>query len=266
MGKVIFCATDFYLKGGYGSYQDWFRLVELSGYPVIPLTQLDPQSDNTYIVTPLNNEWLQGWRQPRARIIHYELEWRWDWRAEVDEPPGIAEVWAGDKHFAGSIGARYVPIGSHPGLNEFYTPREKMIPRWDVSFMGYRAPNRRASLLHQIESTGLSIAPDAWGKTRSGNLLESACMLAIHQHDNMVSIPPLRLCIAAAHKLAVISERVADAGIFTGMIDHFPYADLANMAKLIVRDPYNRLVEQGLALYDKLCVEQTFRKSIEAAL
>lgn len=267
MGKVIFCATDFYLNGGYGSYRDWFRLVELSGYPVIPLAQLDPESDNTYIVTPLNDEWLQGWQQPRARIIHYELEWRWDWRAEVDEPPGVAEVWAGDKHFADQIDARYVPIGSHPGLCEVeHWPTRNHRPLHDLAFMGYRDPARRFRLLHELIQSGVTIAPDGWGKDRSMNLLTCQCMLAIHQHDNMATIPPLRLCIAAAHKLAVISEQVADAGIFTGLVDHFPYRDLARMAKLIVRDPYNRLTEQGLALYDKLCVEHTFRKSIEAAL
>jgi hypothetical protein len=69
MSDIIFCATQFYLDGGYRYYIDFFKLVELSGYPLIPLSQLDPQSDNTYIITPLNDEWLDGWQQPKARII-----------------------------------------------------------------------------------------------------------------------------------------------------------------------------------------------------
>ena len=54
MGDIIFCATDYYLQGGYVSYKDFFRLAKLAGYPVIPLSQLDPQSDNTYIVNRLS--------------------------------------------------------------------------------------------------------------------------------------------------------------------------------------------------------------------
>lgn len=267
MSDVIFCATDYYLQGGYGSYKDWFRLVELSGYPVIPLSELDPQSDNTYIVTPLNGEWQQGWQHPRARIIHYELEWRTDWRAEVNEPPGVAEVWAGDKWYAQQIGARYVPLGSHPNLNEYPTnPKVSTYARYDVAYMGYRGPHRRAHILNELDNTGVKIAPDNWGQMRSGNLLDSRCMVAVHQFDNMPTFAPLRMCIAAAHKIAVISEQVADAGIFAGMVDHYPYSDLARMTALTVRDPFNRLQEQGEALYHMLCEGYTFRKSIERSL
>lgn len=267
MSNVYFVATDFYLKGGYGSYQDWFRLAELSGYPVIPLSELDPQSDNIYIVTPLNGEWTQGWDHPRARIIHYELEYRWDWRASVNEPPGVAEVWAGDRYYAQQIGARYVPLGSHAGLNQYpELPKVSTYARYDAAFMGYRDPPRRARLLHEMESAGLKFAPDGWGQVRSANLLDSRCMLAIHQLDNMPVLPPLRTCIAAAHKLAIITETVADPGFLVGMIDHYPYADLARMLALTVRDPFNRLKEQGEALHHALCEDYTFRCAIERAL
>lgn len=265
MSDVIFVATDFYLQGGYGSYRDFFRLVELSGYPVIPLSQLDPHSDNCYIVTPLNDEWLSGWVNPKARIIHYELEWRWDWRAHVDTPPGVAEVWAGDKWFAESIGACYVPIGSHPGLNEQH--EIKWIKHeYDVALMMYRDPARRTSKIHELRQMGLSIAPDSWGRQRSDTLKKSRCMLAIHQLDNMPSIAPLRMCIAAAHRLTVISEEVNDAGIFAGLLYQSKYATLAQYAKLIIRDPYNSLQQVGESLHQLLCVDMPFRRSIETKL
>lgn len=264
MSDPIFCQTDFYIKGGYRSYVDFWRLVELSGFPIIPLSQLDPQSDNTYIVTPLNDEWMHGWPDAKARIIHYELEWRWDWRADVDTPPGVSAVWTGDKYFAKQIGARYVPMGSHPGLNEW--AGYNVPATYDFAFMGYKDPPRRAYMLRQMESDGLVIAPNAWGQERSRLFYKSKCMIAIHQLDNMPTIAPLRMCIAAAHKLAVISEHIEDAGIFTGLVDHFPYQDLARMAAVIIRDPHNRLKEQGEALYQLLCVDYTFRKFIELAL
>lgn len=267
MSNVYFCATDFYLQGGYGSYQDWFKLAELSGYPVIPLSQLDPDSDNTYIVTPLNDEWLQGWQNPRARIIHYELEYRWDWRKDVDEPPGIAEVWAGDRWYAGQIGARYVPLGSHPGLNEdtLHYPGYVYVD-YDLAFMGYTAPPRRAKVLYEMYESGLTIAPNGWNRFRSEKLLDSKCMVAIHQLDNMPVLPPLRMCIAAAHKLAVISETVEDLGWFRGYVDCVPYNELARMTKLIVRNPHSRLKDRGEALYHLLCEHYTFRHAIERAL
>lgn len=264
--NVYFVATDFYLQGGYASYRDFFKLVELSGYPIIPLSQLDPQSDNTYIVTPLNDEWMAGWPGALARIIHLELEWRWDWRADVDTPPGVAEVWAGDRWFAGSIGARYVPLGSHLGLNTEARIQRPQHPLHDVALMMYRDPPRRAKIVAELKQHGLHISDDGWGEDRSVSLIQSRCMVAIHQLDNMPAVAPLRMCIAAAHRLPVISEKVNDAGIFNGLLYQAPYADLASYTRMIVRDPYNSLTQIGEALYQLLCVQHTFRKSIEIAL
>jgi hypothetical protein len=153
-------------------------------------------------------------------------------------------------------------------LNEFPTITEYVgdIKQWDVALMMYRAPARRVILVQEIEQLGLSVSPDAWGIERSGRLLLCRAMLAVHQLDDMPVLPPLRTCIASAHKLAIISEHIEDAGILKGMVDHYPYADLARMTALTVRDPFNRLREQGEALYHALCVGYTFKQSIERAL
>lgn len=267
MGDVIFCATDFYLNGGYRSYADFFRLVELSGYPVIPLSQLDPaDSTKTYIVTPLNDEWMKGWPGAKARVIHYEMEWRWDWRADVDEPPGVKEVWAADKWFAQSIGARYVPMGSHEGLNEQYPFSVGKV--YDVAQVSYQVP-RRQQLTHQLQNEGLLIAQNEnlWGAHRSHVLQQSKVMLHVHQHDNAPGVAPLRWCLAAAHKLPIITETVHDRGIFghTFMMQS-SYDFLARFTALSIRDHANRLNDYALALHNLLCQELTFRKSIEAAL
>ena len=266
MGDIYFCATDYYLQGGYGSYRDWFRLAELSGFPVIPLSQLDPASDHTYIVTPLNGEWLAGWPGARARIIHYELEWRTDWRAEVNEPPGVDEVWAGDKWYAEQIGARYVPLGSHPGLNQAAYMDKKLVQAFDIAFMGYREPARRAALLRTLKECGLSIAPDGWGPARSGWLMQSTCMVAIHQHDHMPTVAPLRMCIAAAHGIPVISEAVRDAGMFEWLLLTSPYDKLADYIHMLIHDPYIQLKGYGELLYEQLCIHRPFRVSIEETL
>ncbi len=264
MSDVMFVKTR-YQDIGYGSYVDLWRLVELSGYPVCYVDEIDAyDSTKCYIISPLNDEWLKGWPGAKARIIHLELEWRTDWRANVNEPPGVSEVWCGDKWYAAQIGARYVPIGSHPGLNE--EQHSQKLIGWDVAFMGYTAPARRAKVLHEMYEAGLTIAPNAWEQERSRLLYKCACMVAIHQFDGMPTIAPLRMCIAAAHRLAVISETVYDTGLFYGYIDCFSYAGLAHMAKVTIRNPYNKLKEQGESLYHLLCEGYTFRHAIERAL
>jgi hypothetical protein len=264
MTNVYFCKTDYAIQGGYGSHSDFWRLVELSGYPIIPVSQIDPRSDNTYIFTPTNGETQNGWYNPRARIVLYQLEWNTD--QSHTPPPGV-EVWCGDKHHSEQYGYKYVPLGSHPGLNlATHRPKVSTYARYDMAAMMYRDPPRRARLLNQMSAMGLSIAPDGWGQTRSADLMDSRAMVLIHQFDNLPVLPPLRMCIAAAHKLAVITEHVADAGIFTGFIDDLPYESMAQMVYLITHNPNNRLKEQGETLYRMLCEDYTFRHSIETAL
>lgn len=252
----------------YGSYKDWFRLAELSGFPIIYVDEMlqHDSKDTTFIVTPVNGEWNtrpRGYTQ--GRVILYQLEWNTD--GEHNDPPCVDAIWCGDKWHAEKHGYRYVPLGSHYRLNEFADAFPTLRPLlYDVAYMGYKDPPRRARVLREMYEAGLIIAPNGWGKERSAALLASKCMVAIHQFDAMPTIAPLRMCIAAAHKLAVISETVQDKGIFTGYMDDIPYGQLANTTRLIVRDTNNRLKEAGESLYRLLAEEYTFRHAIERAL
>jgi len=261
MSDVQFVATDFYLQGGYGSYVDWFKLAELSGYEVIPISEMDAyDSSKCYIITPYNGEWTEGWPGAKARIISYELEYR----QEIAKPLGVSEVWAGDVWYANKLGMRYVPIGSHLGLNK--ESHSQKLVGWDIALMMYRDLFRRAHVINQLIELGLTIAPDGWGIQRSHLLLSSKCMVAIHQWQEWPCVAPLRMCIAAAHKLAVISEEVADKGLFAGLLPTLHYADMGALVASAIRSPYSKMPEFGEMLYQKLCVDYTFKKSIEAAL
>lgn len=266
MTEPIFVKTR-YQDVGYHSYNDFWKLVELSGYSTCYVDQIDAYDPRKiYIITPLNDEWLQGWPGALARIIHFELEWRWDWRANVNEPPGVKEVWCGDKAYAQRIHADYVPLGSHAGLNEL--PNMPRHPYYDLCFMGYRDPARRAFLLREIAGTGLTIAPDGWGVRRSEIMLQSACMAIIHQIDKANGIAPLRMCIAAAHRLPVITEVVDDAGIFTNaFMMQCDYATLPYFLHDRIKDKdRQRFEDRGHALFDYLCHDYTFRMSIDSNL
>lgn len=263
MSNIIFCATDYYLKGGYGSYVDFFNLAGLSGYKIIPLSELDPQSDNTYIVTPLNGEWMQGWHKPKARIIHWELEWRTDWRSGVDTPKGVAETWVSDKAYAERIGARYVPLGGHIGLNE--CPDLNPPKVYDVAQLSYQTP-RRQIITRQLQAEGLALAPNSglWGSVRSTVLQQSHVMLHTHQEVATTGIAPLRWCLAAAHGLPLITESVPDRGIFTyGYMVQADYDYLAKFTGQMLQDK-RLLADYSLALQNLLTRDYTFKVGVDS--
>lgn len=273
MSEIIFCKTRFQgewnedahkFEGGYASYDDFWKLVKWAGYPTIYVDELDPQSDNTYIVTPLNDEWLAGWQHPRARIIHWEFEWRTDWRADVNEPPGVSEVWAMDEWFARQIGARYVPVGGDERLNELGQnyPTEKI---YDLAIMSYQT-HRRQVITAQLEQAGMRLAPigGLWGRQRSDALLRSWAMVHTHQQENMCGVAGLRWAVAAAHRLPMITETCKDRGIFSySYMVQSDYQHLAQFAVQMVKDK-RWLINYGEALHGLLCRDYTFRKVVES--
>lgn len=265
MNAPIFVRT----RHDYGSYADWWRLVDLSGFKTIYVDEV-PQYDQrgqTLIVTPLNAEWQAGWPNARARIIHYELELRHDWRALVDTPPGIEEVWCGDAWLAHKINARYVPIGSHYGLN-IHRQDAAIEKSFDVAFVAYQV-GRRQTVTQELLSMGLHLAPrdNLWGNARSTALMASKVMLHVHQMDGFPAIAPLRWCLAAAHGLPMLTEYCDNRGVFGYpymLMSEYKY--LAQFTRLQLRDNAQRLRDMGEALQRLLCEDYTFRKSIEDAL
>lgn len=277
MSEVIFCKTRYQDKvvhvdsvtgkehKGYASYEDLWKMVKWAGYPLIYVDQIDPQSDNTYIVTPLNEEWIAGWHKPKARIIHWEFEWRTDWRAEADEPEGVREVWAMDRWFAQQIGARYVPVGSDRRLNEYYLGAIPYLEKPAVALLAYQT-NRRAVITQELRRAGIdiSVVDGSWGKERSQRLYQSSLMLHVHQTDNMPGVAALRWALAAAHKLPIISEQINDRGIFGySHMMQARYDFLTSFTSHMLKQP-KALQDYGDALHNLLCVEQTFRKVVEA--
>jgi len=262
MGEVIFCKTR-HQDIGYQSYSDFWAMVQWAGYPIIYVDQLDPQSDNTYIITPLNGEWIDGWKSPKAKIIHWEFEWRTDWRAKVDEPEGVAEVWAMDRWYAAQIGARYVPVGGDDRLNQ--SPVYVSRPQNSIALLNYQTP-RRQIITSQLQSLGINITAVSghWGVDRSIRLSNASAMVHVHQLDNMNTVAGLRWCIAAAHGLAMITETVHDRGIFDySYMMQSDYVYLASFTKHCLADP-RMLADYGRALHQLLCVDYTFRRSVDA--
>jgi len=259
---IYFVRTDY----RYQSYDDFWNIVQLSGYPIIPFSKLDPQSNNTYICTPINGEWKQGWDNPKARIIWWDLEWG-GYTGAQEIPSGVCEVWASDKHYAQVSHARYVPMGSHRDLWKCYSVLTDMTNinfEYDVALMAYRDPHRRRHVISHLERV-VKVAPDGWGEQRDSALWASRLMVNIHQHDYASAVAPVRMAIAAAYRLPVLCEDVTDSGIFKNNLVWSSYEHLVpNTVGLLQSDALRE--EYAGRLYELLCIDYSFARNVKDAL
>jgi len=273
MSEIIFFKSHFENNGGYKSYTDYRRLVDRAGYRTILIDEIDPASDNVYIGTPFDNEnhtidraiWASGWPSARARIILHDLEYHLGSNA-LPPIPGLAEIWASDRWYARQIGARYIPLGSDVCLPLTPIQRNGQFD-YDVATLSYNVW-RRQRAHEDMQTRGLRVAPNAWGAERDRILERSRMMCHVHQHDHVPTVAPLRFAIAAGYVLPLITETLADGGIFSDayrfMSDHAHIGELAT--KWLRPENRNGLNDLAHNLHQLLCVRNTFRSFIEAGL
>lgn len=258
MSDPVFVKT----RHEYASYADLWALVELAGFPVCYVDEIDPASDHTYIVIVRNGEWPEGgWPGARARIIHWHMEFHVDYAPL----PGV-EWWSPDQWHAEKIGGRYVPMGSDARLAD--GPDTRYAHECDVAFLAYLIP-RRTDILSGMAQRGVRVSPtSAWGNERHAVLAHSTAYLHVHQTDHAPAIPALRMVVAAAYALPVIMETPARRGVFNyGHIltsDHAYLAEFAYLWAVKERGPF--LANFGHGLHRLLFHDLPFRKSVEGAL
>lgn len=266
MSNVYFVKT----KTHYDPYRDLFRLAELSGYPICYIDEMDIyDASKTYIFTPLNGETENGWRDATAQIILFDMEWRigessYEWAENLLViPPGVKRVWASDKWYASKINAEYVPLGSHPDLVGDAVLNGD---GYDAALLAYLS-GRRQHIAGQLQDKhGLKLAPNAWNPERDAMLKATTAMIHVHQHDKVPTIAPLRFALAAAYKLPLISERVYEADLFRDVVLFAEYEALPDYAATLIRRHGDMLRDYGAALHDRLCVSNSLRSFVEAAL
>jgi len=265
MSDIIFART----RHHYQSYTDYWRMVELSGFPTCYVDEIDPDSDRTYIVTPDNDEVRNaGWPDtPRAQIVLWDLEWRLEPMAPVR---GVRRYWHMDKFVADRIGVEYAPMGGHLGLRE---QKPSSGPWYDVAFLGYMVPRRQA-IAEKMRAHGAYISPSsAWGDERHNVLSRSHCYVHIHQLDDIQGVPALRLVVAAAYQLPFLSEYIDEPGKYRRVLGEFMHSyrffeeePLTWSSGFMGWVQQNGSNEWALALHEFLCYEFTFRKSVEASV
>jgi hypothetical protein len=245
----------------YASYADFWALVELAAFPTCYVDEIDPASDQTYILPVRNGEMPEGgYPGARARIVHWDAEYH------VNYPPlpGLA-VWSPDRWHAEKIGGRYVPMGSDVRLKAGPDTRHA---EYDVAYLVYLIP-RRSDILSGLAQRGVKVSPtSAWGDERHRILTHSTTYLHVHQTDIAPAIPALRMVVAAAYSLPVICETPAKRGVFD--YGHMLTSDHAHIAEFVymwsVKERGAFLQSFGDGLHRLLCHDLTFRRSVEVAL
>lgn len=267
MTNIIFARPRRYYPG----YDDFARLVELSGFTLSYLDQVNwGDGSLTVIATPKHPEWDTVIpRDHRCRLIWWTLE-----RGHTDEPlmdmsnpfkpDYVDEVWASDSAFAAYIGARYVFLGGHRAFGSVNVRAKQ------YDYITLMAPfGRRMGLFATLETRGLSCADlpgGTWGDARHERLMQSKLMISCHQDEYPWS-EPIRFMIAACYGLPIMSEACQDAGAY---ISGTHYAGsslerLANWAELLLVDEPLRLRLAANA-YRLVVTERPFRLCVEEAL
>lgn len=265
----------------YDSYQDFWRLVELSGFETCYVDEIDLQAPRTYITTPMNGDFW-GWAKAdpatynhrKARIIWWNLE------RPDDHPPGhtlsvtaiadaaepwVDAIWVSDRFYA-TLDPRFkhVVLGSHRGLAE--APEAPLQFDWTHQSYAY---GRRMDVYHMLRAARLKEGPNGWGVPRSETLRASRCIINVHQHEPPALIAePLRFAVAAAHSMLLISEHCADPWPLVPGTD-FIMRDVNKIAPLVLQH-YKEFPQKdwalGSNLFTRLCIEWSFRRGVEEAL
>ena len=270
----------------YESYQDFFRLVELSGFETIFVDELDISKEGVYIVCPMNGEWRthidnQYGKIINAHLILWNLErpasaggtigavplygiqnrellygrWEDGRRARMNF---VNEVWVSDRHLADNTQLRFVILGSDEGLGE---PGEEK--HFDFCHMSNEIP-RRTGVYSKFKLS--SIGPNSWGQERNDVLRASRFGLNIHQ-DTYNFQEPLRFALFAAYGLPIISEDLFDMYpwaseyMMTAILDELPWR-----LRQAFDEDYGPYREMGLRARERMTGEFRFKTMVEQAV
>lgn len=258
------------------SYSDYRRLIEISGFDTCFYDEMNLAINTVYIVAPVNGELREAVTRLRAaqnghvlaKIVWWNLErsdsgvWPPEGRNASNAVERIKEfvdnIWVSDRHYA-SLDSRliYVPMGSDARLAEGELSPIKI---YDIAALTYNN-HRRSKIYGNL--TRWKLAPSsAWGETRARVLRSSKCMLYVHQTEMPIGAP-LRFALAAAYKLPLLCETLADPFPLMEGRDFLscPYGDIVERMEDWLS--IGSLAFLGENLHQTLCIDTNFRKSVE---
>lgn len=258
----------------YDSYTDFWKLVELAGFPTIYVDELDLKQPGVFITAPMNGEWrphIDNQRGIRnAHLILWNLErpagsagsigkYGADNR-ELLEKRYVDEVWVSDRRLAEETELRYVTLGSNIALGEPGTKKEKT---YSFSHMSYET-NRRRTILKNFD--GVPIGPNSWPPFRNTVLKKTLFALNIHQDVHPFQ-EPLRFALFAAYGLPIVSETLFDSyPLRENDILTVKYDMLVSTLNRVLQEDYKIYEKMGLRLRKRLCIEYEFGKMVRLAV
>lgn len=261
MGKdVIFLGQ----KEPKDSYQDLFRMVDLSGFSIQDQSGVGPEDAHYircshcdvcagvgkeeiywYLERPLHDGGILGLK---SRFTGYLKD------------NTYKEIWVSDRRMAEELGniVKFVPIGSMEGLS--YMNEDK---KYDVVHFSFETARR----VPIYKGVGGTIAPNVYGDPKYGIVSESKFLLNVHQSNDFY-IEPLRFSLAVSAGIPIISEINYDPypyGNNKGFIE-FPYEKLIDSTNSIIKEDYEKYREYGLSLRDKILRDYRFKENVLRAL
>jgi hypothetical protein len=176
-------------------------------------------------------------------------------------PPYVDELWASDRAYAQSIGARYVFLGGHRAFGGVNVQEKQ----YDIITLMYYSA-RRQQLGNELERRFSGASGSFWGEERHKRLMSSRLMVTAHQDDKPWS-EPIRFMLAGCYALPLLSETCQDASYWVPGQNYLaaPLNDLANQAALVLQHDILR-ARIGATAWRLVCVERPFRQEVEAAL
>jgi hypothetical protein len=245
----------------YPSYTDVRRLVALSGFEAISLADAAVTLDHADTLIYLSPEQPYDIGANADRQIWWTLEYGGEYAPDLTDWRG--EVWACDPTWAQVHGAKLVVMGSHPELADTY--RSAVEKPYDFLMLAYMTERRQRLIRQLADLKSPAEAYPGYMMGRTEQLIQSKLMLHAHQRDDTPAIAPQRFALCAAYKLPLIHEAVPDTGEYDIYAHFAEYSGLEKMTRWML---YNNreLPKVGEFLYQQLCVEQPFRKSVEDAL
>lgn len=263
----------------YEAYTDFWRLVELSGFPIIGKSEIDFDSESLYIWAEMDGDFMMPVHQRpkgsrRARTVFWSLEppdrkasedmdaraW---WEAGLTQTlQFVDDAWVSDKGIlAMDQRATWACFGGHPDLRES-VPDSGL--SYDVAHIGQRTP-RRECVIGELERRGISVSPSPWGPERARILSSSKVLLDVQRLEGIPLVTPIRWVTGAAYRLPIIREELPDpAPLVPG--ESILLAPLDKLADCVEEALQKDLSSIGNRAWKVFCEEHTFRSGVEEAV
>lgn len=252
----IFCMP----RQFYPSYVDLWELARLSGFELIYQDEANLTDPHQTFIFAAPDA-IPDCTHARARTILWQLEYVGEYTQQTNAQT-VSEVWSSDPAHAKRTGAKFVLLGSHRGLNPVLA-REAV--EYDVTMLAYMV-DRRAHIKDRLSDLRWPKNYPGHANVERHNLLaRTRLMLHVHQHDQG-AIAPQRFALAAAYRMPMISEEVADKGVYERAVMWAEYDGIPARARQFLAGKVEQDAHYDDALHNLLCIERPFEQGVWEAL